>query len=210
MAEEDHVGRRGLAAGDDRIVRQLVEEDDAARAHDVLDDGDVGEVTRDQRHHRFDADEIGQRLLEVLVAGPLAADEARGKGAEAGHVERVGGRRLDRRVVAEAEVIVIGEGHEALAARRGVLAGLVDGDEEGVVLGKIGAAGEAETLVGEIGEALLLVHVSVSSVCSSIDCLAARRTIMTFRSAGLGIPSRNRRTSARKTRPPKPPPATFA
>ena len=97
VAEEDHVGRRRLAARDDRVVRQLVEEDDAARAHDVLDDGDVGEVAGDQRHHRLDADESSQSLLEILVAGPLAADEARGEGAEAGHVERVGRRRLDGR-----------------------------------------------------------------------------------------------------------------
>ena len=89
-------------------------------------------------------------------------------------------------VVAETEIIVIGEGDEALAARRSVLAGLVDGHEEGVVLGEVGAASEAKALVGEIGEALLLVHVSVSSVCSSTDCPAARRKIMTFVRLGEG------------------------
>ena len=61
-------------------------------------------------------------------------------------------------MVAQAEVVVIGEGRETLAAGGGVLASLVDGHEEWVVLHQVIAAGEPQALLGVVGEVLLSVH----------------------------------------------------
>ena len=158
VVEHDHFALRRAAAGDDRVVGEFVEEDDTAVAHDVRDHGDVGEVARDERHDLLDADELRQGALEILVAVALATDETGGQGADADALHRRNGRGLDRGVAAQTEVVVVGERGEAIAPCGGVLACLVDGYEEGIVLHEVVAAGEPEALLGIVGKVLLLLH----------------------------------------------------
>ena len=137
---------------------QLVEEDGAARPHDVLNHGDVGQVAGDQGHHLFDADEIRERQLEILVARALAADETGGEGPDADHLEGVRRGALDSGMPAQTEVIVIGEGDEPRAFELSVASCLVDRHEKRIVLSEVVAAREAKPLLGEVSKALLFRH----------------------------------------------------
>ena len=158
VAEEDRFGRGALAAADDAVVRQLVEEDGIPRAHDVRDHRDVGEVAAHERHDLLDADEIGQGLFQDMVGRALAADEAGSQRADADRVDRLARRRLHRGMVGEAEIIVVGEADETRPPRTGLAPGRVDGHEEGVVLVEIGLAREAEAFGGVIRQALRFLH----------------------------------------------------
>ena len=119
---------------------------------------DVRQVAGHEGHDLLDTDEVGEGLLQNLVARPLATDEARRQRPETGRVKRGGRGRFDGRMIAQPEIIVIGERDEVLAPSFGFGADLVDGDEKGIVVGDKVKAGKTKTLVGEVGEALLFLH----------------------------------------------------
>ena len=112
VTEGDGGAGSALGAAHDAVVRQLVDEDRVLRAHDMRDRRDIGEIARDQRQHRLDAEEIGELPFELLMRRALAADETRRQGADAEGFERADRGGLDRRMSGEAEIIVIGEADE--------------------------------------------------------------------------------------------------
>ena len=69
-------------------------------------DAGIGEIARSEHAGGFGALEARQPRFELLVERMVAGDEARGPGADAIPVGRLAGRRGERRMSRQAEVIV--------------------------------------------------------------------------------------------------------
>ena len=91
---------------ENRVVGQDVVDDEVSRAHQVPDGRDVGRVPGDEDDRRGRAEKSGERVLEVAMDLLFAGDEAAGARAGAVAIDRVLGRRGDRRVVRHADVVV--------------------------------------------------------------------------------------------------------
>ena len=149
----------GLAephAVDDARVVELVRDDGVLRGQDRLEEAGVGVKARRVQDCGLGAVELGDPLLQRLVRGLRAADEAHGREAEPELVERLPGRRDEARVVGEAEVVV---GAEVEDFAGGASLGGADGDlgtlgrgHDGLGLESAGGAHRREVGVEALAE----------------------------------------------------------
>ena len=109
VAERQHLGARQPRAGPQARMRQLIDQDQVAAADQRRGDAGVGEIARAEHAGGLGALEPRQPLLQLGVERMIAGDEPRGAGADAVALDRRDGGGLQRRMLAQAEIIVAGE-----------------------------------------------------------------------------------------------------
>ena len=161
VAEFNDLGVRAVGAGDDAVMRQFVDENSVALAHQPGDRRDIGEIAGDQRQRALEAQELGDLRLERLVRAALAANQPRGQRADAEIVEFALGLGDDARVIGESEIVVIGEADEMLAGFFQIGLQFVDLREEGIGKFEQRVAGETEPPRRIVREASVLRHLNI-------------------------------------------------
>ena len=161
VAEFDDLGVRAVGAGDDAVMREFVDENRVALAHQPGDGRDIGEITRDQRQRALEAQKVGDLRLERLMRAPFAANKPRGQRANPEIVEFALGLVDNARVIREAEIVVIGEADEMLAGLFEICLQFVDLREERVRKFEQRVAGETEPPRRIVREASVLRHLNI-------------------------------------------------
>ena len=162
VAEHQLAGLRTGCPGEDRVVRQFVDDQQVTRAEDVADHRGVGQIAADERETGFETEERGEVGLQFLVQHPLAAHDSRG-----GHTDAVRSHHFLRgaehaRIFRQAEIVVVREADHGTAVGR---AGQrVERTHEVLDRGEQIAPREPEAPLDEIVEPRAVVHPRLRAV----------------------------------------------
>ena len=97
-------------------MRQLVDQHQPVAADQHRDDAAVGEIAGAEHQRRLGLLDAGETRFQFGIKRMIAGDQARGTRAGAVNLQRLDGRLLDDRMLAQIEVVVAGKRQQALAA----------------------------------------------------------------------------------------------
>ena len=134
VAERSLARLRGGGPLHDAVVRQLVVEDQVARAEQVVEHRCVGAVAAGKHHGPLGADKVGQRGVEFVEDRVVAAHHAAGRRAAAEAIDGLLGRPRHVRMTRQAQIVEACEtDHIAAGDRGGPPTHPLVGQQEGIV-----------------------------------------------------------------------------